>query len=457
MFDKNTTRIREFWRIVTPAETISRAKEALLSIQLEPEVMSIESISGVWFTRIALSKLKASANGKGCSKELSEASAYSELIERLSAGMDTGIDIGPYRQLYGEKGDNLNIVTTYRYMDGYRWTHQDCITDPVSAESMVSKLGFSKSEIEYLKFNSDLLRHWVPAYSMNRERIVHVPILFVKWLSATNGLASGNTMSEAISHAICEIFERYYLIKALKNMDATEYPTINIESVDDNWFKSVVKSLEELNVSVVIKDIGEGVFPVFAIITTNHNIKAGSPYYNTIKAGCSFSNMHALRRCVTERLQGTTIEMETSKSIISKKVELTDPYLPIFFTGECSIDLSPLLAGPTKEFINNDVIDIEEELLNTKKIIGECLESEIVVVTHTHPIMNFPVVRVVIPGFSDFADWWTSNRKSVNFIGNIDEAEDAYEKELVRVLKTFLNKDGNIITDILQDKVRRDK
>lgn len=456
MFDKNTTRIREFWRTVTPAETISKAKKALLSIQLEPETMTTELIDGVWFTRIALPKLKASANGKGCSKELSEASAYSELIERLSAGMDTGIDIGPYRQLYGEKGDNLNIVTTYRYMDGYRWTHQDCITDPVTAESMVSKLGFDKSEIEYLKFNSDLLRHWISAYSMNRGKKVYIPILFVKWLSATNGLASGNTMDEAISHAICEIFERYYLIKALKNMDTVEYPTIDIKSVGNDWFKNVVRSLEERNVSIVIKDIGEGIFPVFAIITTNHNIKKGEPYYNAIKAGCSFSHIHALKRCITERFQGTTIEIETSKSIVSKKIDLTDSYLPIFFTGECSIDLSPLLIGPTKEFINNDVIDIEEELLNTKRIVGECLGSEIVVVNHTHPIMNFPVVRVVVPGFSDFMDWWAPNRKRINLIGNIDETEDAYEKELVRVLKTFTNKSGTI-TDILQDKVRRDK
>lgn len=206
----------------------------------------------------------------------------------------------------------------------------------------------------------------------------------------------------------------------------------------------------------MFKDIGEGIFPVFAIITTNHNIKKGEPYYNAIKAGCSFSHIHALKRCVTERFQGTTIEIETSKSIVSKKVDLTDSYLPIFFTGECSIDLSPLLIGPTKEFINNDVIDIEEELLNTKRIVGECLGSEIVVVNHTHPVMNFPVVRVVVPGFSDFMDWWAPNRKRINLIGNIDETEDAYEKELVRVLKTFTNKSGTI-TDILQDKVRRDK
>lgn len=404
----------------------------------------------MWSARISIPSLRAFSNGKGTSVECAVASAYAELAERLSV-MDTGIKIGPYRQLYGEKGDLLSKVTMFKYMDGYKWTHQGNIKNPVGAEELLSKLNFSTDDIERIKLDSDLLRHWIPGKSLINNEERYVPILLSKWISATNGLASGNTIEEAISHGICEIFERFSLIRALRGINNIEFPTIDISTIESTWIRNSINHMNNSGIEVVVKDIGEDIYPVFAVATFNEKIKKGFTNFNKIKAGASFTSRIGVERCLTERMQGAFIEEEVGSSVRSTVNK--DPYLPIFFKSDCDIDLSSLKNGPVRAFNNLIVDDPQQDLENAKKIVSAA-GLDIIYIDHTHKYIDFPVVRVIIPGMSDFIDWWETN-KNPDFIGNIDYKEDAYEQTLVKMLKTFANE--SIDTSyILQDKVRRD-
>ena len=61
-----------------------------------------------------------------------------------------------------------------------------------------------------------MARNWVDGYSLTRRETVKVPINFVTYIHASNGIAAGNTMEEAMIQASCEIFERHAQIQTIK-------------------------------------------------------------------------------------------------------------------------------------------------------------------------------------------------------------------------------------------------
>lgn len=350
--------------------------------------------------------------------------------------METGINIGPYRRLYGEKSNLIGEVTLYKYMPGYRWTHQDDIKNALKIEDILKNCKFTKEQIQNIKLYSELTRHWVPGYSLLTESEVYVPILLTKWLSSTNGLASGNTIEEAIIHGACEIFERDALIKFLRRLNINEVPEINKPSIKDEEVQSMMSFMEEKGIDVNIKYIGDAIYPVYAIITTNRNLEKNCIGYNAIKAGSSFSAIDAVKRCFTERMQGTSFDAE-EKEGLSTQEQIDDEFLPIFFKGVCPIDLSYLKNGRGADFNDYKVITGTKTEIENCKDIAKKLGTDIIVIDHTHPVIGFPTARVIMPGISDFMRWWDQKKVTMEFIGNINLIEDAYEDTLMEILKSF--------------------
>jgi ribosomal protein S12 methylthiotransferase accessory factor len=58
--------------------------------------------------------------------------------------------------------------------------------------------------------------HWVDGYSVMQDKTVKVPINFIAYINASNGMAAGNTIEEALIQASCEVFERYTQIQIIK-------------------------------------------------------------------------------------------------------------------------------------------------------------------------------------------------------------------------------------------------
>ena len=409
----------------------------------------------LWSSIAKIDGLRFQTNGKGMSEELSTASALSEMMERISGGMETSINlVSPFRQLEGEKAKLLSDVMAYKYVKGYKWMHQDCVKNVVKVEHFLHRYKFEKEVIEKLKIESKLLRHWIPGYSLVNNENVYVPITFVKWISSTNGLASGNTIEEAIIHGACEIFERNALIHFLKFGIKDEYPTLDNNTINNEYICEILAFFEENGVQVVIKDIGMGLYPVFAIMTFNKNLNEGEIGYNTIKAGSSFNSDEAILRALTERMQGTSLSYESRLGTRPTGTPTTG-FMPLFFKGICPISLSEYRHGKLEAYR-------KMELNGTKEEINECINIvknlglDLIVINHTHPVLNFPTVRVIIPGISDFMSWWDSKIETdIKLIGNLEPEEDAYEEKLATILKSF--KPSSIIGSAAKNSSRRDK
>lgn len=390
----------------------------------------------MWSVRMMAPDLRIGSNGKGPTRAEAVASAYCELVERISIGMLCGVFLAPYRQLHGPFSDIITEVEQFRYMPGYSWGHQDSFMNVLRVEDLLRDVKCTNGQLESLKMNSEFLRHWVPGYSLISEKEVMVPPLFMKWISATNGIASGNTIEEAIVHACCEIFERDALIKYLRHMNSTPPGTVLPETIEDHRILSILDYFKRNNVEVIIKNIGYDMYPVMAILTFNHNMPKNQLGMNFIKAGSAFSATDALLRCFTERMQGTTFDAE-AKMLADDVLELDQKYMPVMFSGVCPFDLSPFKNdGHSVHFVDWEENDTAKEIGLCKKI-ASTFGTDLIVVDHTHPMIGLPTVRVIMPGLSDFMKWWDPSKLTVDFIGNIQREEDVYESKLAHLLKTF--------------------
>jgi ribosomal protein S12 methylthiotransferase accessory factor len=425
----------EFGKTAHPSDTLSFLRDGLRKLELQEVTKTLKSCENLWSVNLEIPELRAMANGKGTSEMTAMTSAYAEVVERLSAGMETGIKIGEYRQLHGELGNLLSQISLYKYMEGYKWSHQDSVQNAVQAESFLKDYKFAPAQYDYLKYSSELLRHWVPGYSLVQDKEVYVPILFVKWISSTNGIAAGNTLEEAIIQGACEIFERDALIKTLRFMNKLPCPNIDDTSIENETIQNILKYFRDNDIEVVIKDIGQGIYPVHAIITFNKSLTSKHVGYNVIKAGSSFNATESLTRCFTERMQGTHFDFEASQGMIPAEPN-PDKYLPLFFKGICPLDLRKYTRADTikfdPKFINGTGVEIDQCIQ-----IAKNLGTDLIFINHTHPVFNFPVVRVVMPGISDFIRWWNPKQATLNLIGNLEPAEQRYEEKLKSVLRSF--------------------
>ena len=222
-------------------------------------------------------------------------------------------------------------------------------------------------------------------------------------------MAAGNTIEEAMIQASCEILERYAQINIVKPEKIV--PTIDPDTVELPLIHDMIDFYNAFNVGVTLKDLSfGGKLPVIGVFYTNRNLPSNSMEHMSLIAGASFNLEEALTRCFTEGMQG-------KKTLLSPRPNLNKPIVPrsqvkdYYMIMRCGVspkDISFLKKGEISTFKRGDKKDLLEEIEGLKNIARE-LETDCILLNHTHPILNFPVVRVVIPGVSDFLPFLPSN------------------------------------------------
>lgn len=433
----------EFDRVELLKNTLSKLKYRLHGLCLKEEIIFQKNMDCLISATLTIPALKIMVAGKGISHLMAETSAYAEMVERISVGIEP--DFVLCSQLSIKQFKQLQNFAVYKYMKGYKYICQDDNVSTIKIEDLLKNENFDKEEFEFLKTKSELLKHWVSGTSLVSKKEVFVPPVFIKWISATNGLASGNTIDEAILHGCYEVFERFALISFLKDSTYSA-PTIDNSSIKSETIQKMIKFFEDNGFVIEIKDLSfDGLLPVYAVMFFNKNMPTDSLMYNTIKAGASFNSELAIIRCFTERIQGTYIcdeahnfELRNDNCDKTHNFELRndnypDKYLPLFFNGICHIDLRPYCSSQKIPFISHNE-SVLSMCLNRCISIAETMKTDLIVVDHTHSILDFPTVRVVMPGVSDFLKWWNPNKVTVDLIGNYDKEVDTYQSKLFDVI-----------------------
>ena len=237
-------------------------------------------------------------------------------------------------------------------------------------------------------------------------------------------MAAGNQREEAIVHAINEIFERRIHITVLKQK--LVMPTIDMETIENQVIREQIAFIKGKGIEIYLKDLSfGGEMPCIGAYFCDPNIPTGYQFHHFFKVGTAFSLEEALIRVFTEYTQGRMLDefIDGSKAEQERvlKYDLRalkciadggDNYLSAFMFGFVpQITAEFLKEGDLVPFRKGDDFeDCLQDIAKAKEIFTK-LGKECYVIDFTDPQINFPVVEVVVPGYSDVLPYYPASSK----------------------------------------------
>jgi ribosomal protein S12 methylthiotransferase accessory factor len=400
-----------------PENTVKKVEKAFKKLGLNLDYKEIKIKSGGFSTYsgfLVIKELGFLTVGKGLTSILAKASAYAEMAERFSSVHFTFYNINFNLEKYY---NIIKDIIEKKFLDGFK-EKQDFKKEEIAL--IKNYFDYDFSDKDFYNFEKQgLFENWVDSYSFIKKEKIQVPITFLETISASSGLAAGNTFEEAITQGSCEIFERYAVYTVVSKK--IECPTIEIDTIEDERIHRLIEMFNSMNVEVVIKDLAfKNIIPVMGILFINKNFENDKNqlkkdfYFKMLSAGSHPDLSEAIIRCFTERLQETSkhefmnrkkcdilYDLWTKK--LGKKYQRTkDIYYDYFSDYEFEQDLSFLEKGEQISFKNLKSYKNTDALDDYKVVFNICKKNnwDFQVIDYTHNVLKFPTVRVIIPPLS---------------------------------------------------------
>jgi len=255
--------------------------------------------------------------------------------------------------------------------------------------------------------NPDQILPWFEGYDIandeptfvSAEAVFHPlpPRFHPLFRTNTNGLASGNTMEEAIFHGLCEVIERdaWSIVEISRN---TGRAVININDPLVDWMQ---KKFADAGVEVTIRDITSDVgIPTMAAVADDLQLR--DPMLLTMGMGSHTSARIAVMRALTEVAQSRLTQIhgareDTPVALLRKRMgyERTKRMNAYWFRNNGTIDFTAIHSYDTDDFLKD--IQVMIAALTKQGL------DRVIVVDLTREEIGIPVVRVIVPGLEAFA------------------------------------------------------
>jgi ribosomal protein S12 methylthiotransferase accessory factor len=213
----------------------------------------------------------------------------------------------------------------------------------------------------------------------------------------TNGLASGNTIEEAIFHALSEVIERdaWSLVEACRDTGPC------LENIDDPALAEMLRKFADAQVEVKVRDITSDIgIPTIAAVSDDVLLK--DPSLLTIGIGTHTNARIAVMRALTEVAQSRLTQIhgareDTTIADMRRKMgyERTKRINGYWYRDNGTI--------PYNDVLSSDSDDFRKDI---QLIIGKLADQgldRVIVVDLTREEIGVPVVRVIVPGLEAFA------------------------------------------------------
>jgi ribosomal protein S12 methylthiotransferase accessory factor len=366
-------------KIITPAETVARAKEVLSRFgdgileatrRIDTGRLGIPvylSVCGELAREIMPTRKQM---GKGASPEQSEASALMELIERYS-----------YFHFWADS----ERFTTASWSDAKkRWP--DTLA-PLSR--ILQSVGESLPEDQAETIMNLVGWRFYPAMNIATGAEEMVPLDWFKKLNEFNGSSAGNGLEESILQGACELVERH--VCAVIDRERPELATIDLDDVSDPVLLGLIKAFRDNGVKLWLKDFTLGMpAPTVAALAYD---PASFPEESEIvfTAGTASSPVKAAIRAITEIAQ------------LAGDFETRSNYEASGLSKYQTLDEIPWLTrGPVISLSSLPSIersDIKEEL----DVLAQGLDKAgyaLYSVETTHPDLGIAANYNFVPGFA---------------------------------------------------------
>jgi len=341
-----------------------------------------------WSAVTPLAKDLTTHAGKGLSALAARISAIMEAIERVSA----------------EQVPESSEGCLASYAD-LRQSASIAVVDPTDCG-----LPFRTAYSEKRKYS------WIKGFDLIQSEPIWTPIDLaispalegMRFGPNTNGLASGNCITEAVLHAACEIIERdaiaqneFWSAFAEESDDLPDCPRpIDPTTLPADVFELVRRITHpSTGLSVVIYQlVSETQMPVYAsmIIDPNYPTSDGLVEINCGGWGCSIDARRAVVRSITEAAQCRAITIQGARDSSEGGQVITRRW---------SLCCQLALRRP-KRHTTFDVGgvhrsgDLLVDLTTVCSLLASAGFPRLIVVDLTRGDLQVPVVRVIIPGMA---------------------------------------------------------
>ena len=352
--------------------------------------------------------------GKGPTRNHAKASAIMESIERFSS-LPRNYAGKIIRGSYEELSKSHNIL---KYGD---------VIEPVS-----------------FSLDDQMVMDYCVGYDLMNKKNILVPLSLAlfKYIPKppsvnpyafyhTNGLSSGNVIEEAICHSLCEVIERdavsiaefvssafqFHILRTIENelirngvklkpiesrkfVDDNEmYPDVDLNDIgeDNEPTRKLLGKFENCQISIKVKDVTSDLeIPTFiasSVEWINHDYG-----YLVEGHGTHPDSRIAMIRAITEVSQSRAANIQGSRDDLRKMKydpeDSDDKRSWQFIKSAKSIKFSEITS-----YHNEDILD------DIKLILAKLKERKLnraIIVNLTHPRINIPVVRAIVPGLETF-------------------------------------------------------
>ena len=240
---------------------------------------------------------------------------------------------------------------------------------------------------------------WIPFEMVHLDYTLPMPSGHGCFVATSNGLASGNHLLEAVSHAITEVVERdATTLWHLLDRDAQNRRRLDLDTVDDPCCRALLDRYKAAGVMVAVWETTSdtGIPAYLCRIIQKEGPPANTPRPAT-GMGCHVVRHVALMRALTEAAQSRLTFISGARDDMAR-----DDYAHFLDRETYETWRATMVEeGPGRRFRQAPTFQagsFEEDvdwLLNRLRSIGV---TQVGVVDLTKPQFGIPVVRVVIPG-----------------------------------------------------------
>ena len=366
-------------RTISPSETVARVRPLMGRMG----ITRIATVTGL--DRIGLpvvlacrpnSRSLAVSQGKGLDLDAANASALMEAVEGFHAErIRLPLRLGSYSDLAGDlrladveglprprhSGFHLNVQVPW--IEGH-----DLLTD---------------SSI------------WLPYEVVHTNYTLPMVQGSGCFVASTNGLASGNSMPEAISHGICEVVERdaitLWNCLPRARRDKTR---IDLDTIDDKNCSHVLEMLRKAGLKVAVWDVTTDVgIPSFYCLIVDGKRELA---HSGAGAGTHPARQVALLRAMTEAVQVRTNYITGARDDL-----LPEEYADQGIVEKFDRAQELMAATPTHDFKEVATHEADKISLDIDWMLDRLVAvgiEQVLVVDLTRPEFEVSVARVVIPG-----------------------------------------------------------
>jgi putative methanogenesis marker protein 1 len=318
-------------------------------------------------------------NGKGASKEQAKASAIMEALERYSGEL---------------RGDELVR------MGVEEMTSSNNALDP--RELVLPELTLMHVMYERIA--------WVRGWDLMEEEDIYVPASAVfhpyassedmpLFRSNTNGLASGNTMEEAVLHGICEVVERdaWSLVEVRRKVRGDVGPPD-----DDRLISKLISKFENQGIEVHLKDLTSDVgLPTFAAAADD--VRLEDPALLTLGIGTHLNPRITVIRALTEVAQSRLTQIHGSREdTVHADINRKLGYERMKRMNRMWFSPSPS-SKALEDYEALDTPDLLDDIGVALDRLRRSGFERVIAVDLTRKELGIPVARMIVPGMEVYA------------------------------------------------------